>query len=202
MDADALLMQKVRDGDDRAFDLLINRYKKPLINFIYRMIHDPAMAEELAQEVFVKIYLARRRYTPTARFSTWLFTVATNTTLKQIRKSRRWVREADLDGGGNGSDGGALQRLGAVSSESAFEAVEQAELGELVRRALRQLPEKEQVALTLCKYEECSYQEIAAIMRCSVAAIKTHIHRGKLRLREILLRMERRLDPASPERQV
>lgn len=201
MDADALLMQKVKDGDDRAFDLLINRYKKPLINFVYRMVHDPALAEELAQEVFFRVYLARHRYTPSARFSTWLFTVATNTTLKHLRKSKRWVREAELSGD-SGDGGGALDRLGAVSGEGAFEAVEREELGILVRQALGQLPEKEKVALTLRKYEDCSYQEIAEIMRCSVAAIKTHIHRGKLRLREILLRMERRLDPAASQRQV
>jgi RNA polymerase sigma-70 factor (ECF subfamily) len=191
MDADALLMQRVREGDDEAFDLLMNRYQKPLKNFIYRMISDAALAEELAQDVFVRIYLARNSYVPSARFSTWLFTVATNTTLKHIRKHKRMVREADL-----GRPGGTpLADLGVAGGDSALDLVEKEELGRLVRHALGRLPHKEKTALILRKYQDCSYQEIAEIMKCSVGAIKTHIHRGKLRLRELLLGMEKSLGP-------
>jgi RNA polymerase sigma-70 factor (ECF subfamily) len=191
MDADALLMQRVREGDDEAFDLLMNRYQKPLKNFIYRMIPDAALAEELAQDVFVRIYLARNSYVPSARFSTWLFTVATNTTLKHIRKHKRMVREADL-----GRPGGTpLADLGVAGGDSALDLVEKEELGRLVRHALGRLPHKEKTALILRKYQDCSYQEIAEIMKCSVGAIKTHIHRGKLRLRELLLGMEKSLGP-------
>ena len=193
MDADALLMQQVRDGDAGAFDLLMNRYQRPLKNFIYRMIPDAALAEELAQDVFVRIYLARKSYVPTARFSTWLFKVATNTTLKHIRKNRRMLREADLAR----PDGEApLEALGVAGGDSALDLVEKEELARMVRQALGRLPQKEQVALFLRKYEDYSYQEIAETMKCSVGAIKTYIHRGKLRLRDMLLRMERHLDPA------
>lgn len=197
MDADAMLMLRVRDGDDAAFDLLMTRYQKPLQNFVYRMVPDAALAEELAQDVFVRIYVARKRYVPTAKFTTWLFQVATNTTLKHIRKHKRVLREADLAGAGLE---GPPPELGVAGGASALDRVEQEELARLVRRALGRLPAKEKAALILRKYHDCSYQEIAEIMKCSVGAIKTHIHRGKLRLRELLLGMERRLDAAGAGR--
>ncbi|HOB53172.1 MAG TPA: sigma-70 family RNA polymerase sigma factor [Acidobacteriota bacterium] len=196
MDADAQLMERVRDGDVASFDLLMDRYRKPVINFVYRMVRDAAAAEEIAQDVFVQIYLARTRYTASARFSTWLFKVATNTTLKHIRKHRRMVRESEL---ATNVRERFLDVLTAGENDGAHESLERKELGLLVQQALVALPDKEKVALTLRKYEGCSYQEIADIMKCSVAAIKTHIHRGKLRLRETLLRAESRLDPTATD---
>jgi len=196
MDADAQLMERVRDGDAASFDLLMDRYRRPVVNFVYRMVRDAAAAEEIAQDVFVQIYLARKRYTASARFSTWLFKVATNTTLKHIRKHRRVVRESEL---ATETRERFLDLLTAGESDGAHESLERKELGLLVQQALVALPDKEKVALTLRKYEGCSYQEIADIMKCSVAAIKTHIHRGKLRLRETLLRAERRLDPTATD---
>ncbi|HQF86247.1 MAG TPA: sigma-70 family RNA polymerase sigma factor [Acidobacteriota bacterium] len=189
-------MERVRDGDTASFDLLMNRYRRPVVNFVYRMVRDAAAAEEIAQDVFVQIYLARKRYTASARFSTWLFKVATNTTLKHIRKQRRVVRESEL---ATETRERFLDLLTAGENDGAHEALERKELGLLVQQALVALPDKEKVALTLRKYEGCSYQEIADIMTCSVAAIKTHIHRGKLRLRETLLRAERRLDPTATD---
>ena len=194
MDDDAKLMERVRDGDEAAFDALMNRYKKPVLNFIYRMVRDASVAEELAQEVFVKIYMARHRYRATAKFSTWLFKVATTTTLKHIRKHSRIVRQSELDSG-EGAE--RYYCLGVDERPDALAVVEQRELMQLVRQALAELPEKEQLAISLRKYENFSYREIADIMRCSVGAIKTHIHRGKLRLRDALLKRERCLDPAS-----
>ncbi|HNR37449.1 MAG TPA: sigma-70 family RNA polymerase sigma factor [Acidobacteriota bacterium] len=196
MDADAQLMERVRDGDTASFDLLMDRYRRPVINFVYRMVRDAAAAEEIAQDVFVQIYLARKRYTASARFSTWLFKVATNTTLKHIRKHRRVVRESEL---ATETRERFLDLLTAGENDGAHESLERKELGLLVQQALVALPDKEKVALTLRKYEGCSYQEIADIMKCSVAAIKTHIHRGKLRLRETLLRAESRLDPTATD---
>lgn len=196
MDADAQLMERVRDGDTASFDLLMDRYRRPVINFVYRMVRDAAAAEEIAQDVFVQIYLARKRYTASARFSTWLFKVATNTTLKHIRKHRRVVRESEL---ASETRERFLDLLTAGENDGAHESLERKELGLLVQQALVALPDKEKVALTLRKYEGCSYQEIADIMKCSVAAIKTHIHRGKLRLRETLLRAESRLDPTATD---
>lgn len=196
MDADAQLMERVRDGDTASFDLLMDRYRRPVVNFVYRMIRDAAAAEEIAQDVFVQIYLARKRYTASARFSTWLFKVATNTTLKHIRKHRRVVRESEL---ATETRERFLALLAAGENDGAHETLERKELGLLVQQALVALPDKEKVALTLRKYEGYSYQEIADIMKCSVAAIKTHIHRGKLRLRETLLRTESRLDPTATD---
>jgi len=201
MDEDALLMQKVREDDDGAFDLLMNRYKRPLLNFIYRMIQDASIAEELAQDVFVRIYMARKRYQPTARFSTWLFKVATNTTLKHIRKNSRIILQAELES--NEDEGtGRFYKISIDTGTNAYQRVERKEMAGLVRKALNRLPEKEKMALSLRKYDDFSYKEIADIMKCSVGAIKTYIHRGKLKLREALLRMEKNLEPASSAKRV
>lgn len=197
MDEDARLMMKVRDGDEAAFDLLMNRHKKPLLNFIYRMVPVASLAEELAQDVFVRVYLARKSYAPTAKFSTWLFQIASNTTRKHIRKNRHFVLESELTRDSEGSTPSFRQPAAAAD---AFEVLASRERGEMVRRALAALPAKEKMALTLRKHQECSYQEIAQIMKCSVGAIKTYLHRGKSRMREALVAMERRWEPATPER--
>lgn len=196
-DPDALLMMQVRDGNDAAFDGLMNRYKKPLMNFIFRMVQDSSLAEELAQDVFVRIYLARKRYRPDAKFSTWMFSIATNTTLKHIRKNRRLIREVDLQ---NPHDPEAPFFDSVPGSSDAHQVLQEKELLLLLQQALASLPGKERAALALRKDQGCSYQEIADIMRCSVGAIKTYIHRGKLRLREVFALPPARLDSA-PERQ-
>jgi RNA polymerase sigma-70 factor (ECF subfamily) len=201
MDEDARLMEQVKNGDTAAFDLLMNRYKKPVLNFIYRMVPDVATAEELAQDVFVRIYMARARYRPRARFSTWLFKIATNTTLKYIRKNRRLIRQSEMDRPGDEGTG-RFYKLSVDPGDSALEKVERKEMTEMIRVALRELPEKERMALSLRKYEEFSYKEIAAIMKCSVGAIKTYIHRGKLRLRDVIRNMERPLEPAPATKKV
>lgn len=198
MDDDARLMQQVGLGDDAAFEELMNRHKRPLIRFIYRIVHNESMAEELAQDAFVRVYLHREKYRPQAKFSTWLFTIATNNTIKFLRKEKRWVHMDDA----KTASGAPAMECAASQCSSAAERVQEEEMAVLVRRALSKLPVQERTAIVLRKYQDCSYQEIADVMKCSLGAIKTYIHRGKLRLKEILTKMERSLDPASTERQV
>lgn len=197
MDADAELMVRVREGDDGAFNTLMTRYRKPVINFVYRLVQNGSAAEEIAQDVFVNIYLARQRYEPTARFSTWLFTVATNMALKHLKRKKRWISESEAD-----PDAGRTYAAHPEGKPSALDRVVDRELAVLVREAVRNLPEKERTAIVLCKYHDFSYQEIAQIMKCSLGAIKTHIHRGKLRLRDMLRKMGLAVEGPATEREV
>ncbi|MBP7865299.1 MAG: sigma-70 family RNA polymerase sigma factor [Acidobacteria bacterium] len=197
MDADAQLMVRVRDGDDGAFNALMTRYRKPVINFVYRLVQNGSAAEEIAQDVFVNIYLARHRYEPTARFSTWLFTVATNMSLKHLKRKKRWISESEAD-----PEAGRTYAAHPEGNPSALDRVVDRELADLVREAVRNLPEKERTAIVLCKYHDFSYQEIAQIMKCSLGAIKTHIHRGKLRLRDMLRKMGLAVEGPAAEREV
>jgi RNA polymerase sigma-70 factor (ECF subfamily) len=197
MDADAQLMVRVRDGDDGAFNALMTRYRKPVINFVYRLVQNGSAAEEIAQDVFVNIYLARHRYEPTARFSTWLFTVATNMSLKHLKRKKRWISESEAD-----PEAGRTYADHPEGNPSALDRVVDRELADLVREAVRNLPEKERTAIVLCKYHDFSYQEIAQIMKCSLGAIKTHIHRGKLRLRDMLRKMGLAVECSAAEREV
>lgn len=182
MDEDARLMLRVKEGDDLALDELMTRYRRPLVNFIFRLVHDAGEAEELAQDVFVRVYFSRDRYEPKAKFSTWLFAIASNASFKHLRSRKRLVAQSELDT----SEGPSWEERWSDSGMDAQEKLEREDMAKLVRRSLADLPERERTALTLRKYHDFSYQEIADIMRCSLAAIKTYIHRGKLRLKDSL----------------
>src|ERR1700683_4463089 len=92
--SDVQLMLDVKAGDDRSFDLLLRKYRTPLVNFLYRMVRDAATAEDLAQEVFIRVYRAREEYAPSAKFTTWMFRIATNLALNSLRDNRH--RRADI----------------------------------------------------------------------------------------------------------
>src|SRR5208283_800268 len=95
--SDVQLMLDVKAGDDASFDFLLQKYRSPLVNFLYRMVRDTATAEDLAQEVFLRVYRARKQYTPSAKFTTWLFRIATNLALNSVRDNRYRKLETSLD---------------------------------------------------------------------------------------------------------
>src|SRR5208283_2658503 len=95
--SDVQLMLDVKAGDDASFDFLLQKYRSPLVNFLYRMVRDTATAEDLAQEVFLRVYRARKQYTPSAKFTTWLFRIATNLALNSVRDTRYQKMEVSLD---------------------------------------------------------------------------------------------------------
>ena len=177
MDAVAALMVRVREGDDGAFAELLGRYRQSAVNFAYRLVQNAAVAEEIAQDAFVNIYHARSRYEPTAKFNTWLFTVVTNLSLKHLQRKRRWLAVSEAD------EASARKYEDCPSAEkSPLDGMVEREAAVSVRQAVKALPDKERTAIVLHKYHGKSYQDIAAIMKCSLGAVKTHIHRGKLRL--------------------
>jgi len=184
-DPDAELMVAFQQGDGTAFEQLLDKYHRPIVNFIYKIVNNAAEAEELAQEVFLRIYRSRQRYQPRARFAAWIYRIATNVSYKEAGRKHRmrlWSRN-------NNSHEETLpvEEVVRDPAPDAEGRLISSELGDVIRRAIGLLPRKEKVALILRRYEELSYREIAEIMDCTEAAVKTYIHRGKLHVRDQIL---------------
>lgn len=183
---DAELMLRVKAGDAASFAMLLERYRRPVINFLNRMLQDQAMAEELAQEVFLRVYKARRRYVPDARFTTWLFRIATNLALNAVRDSRAKCSSAvpieELDSGVAG-------RLRDPQRTAEQEMIAQ-ECVRQIREAVWALPEKQRLAVILHKYHEMDYVQIARILGCSTSALRSLLFRAyealRVRLRPLV----------------
>jgi RNA polymerase sigma-70 factor, ECF subfamily len=176
LDRDADLMLGVREGDPACFGQLLNRHRGPIIHFFYRMVQNQAVAEELAQEVFLRVYRSRETYEPTAKFTTWLFRIATHLGLNWIRDRRHERGNVSLDKDETPS------RLSAGARNMEQELVYQARLGE-VRHAIATLPSKQRAAVIMHKYKELEYAQIAEALRCSEGAVKSLLFRAYESLR-------------------
>jgi len=182
-DPDAALMVAFQKGAEDAFEQLLDKYHRPIVNFIYKIVNNRGEAEELAQDVFLRVYRARDRYEPRARFAAWIYRIATNVSFKAANRARRLQFWSP-----NPRDGALTVREAFPDYRPSAEArLVEAERGEAVRRAIRGLPKKEKLAIILRRYEGLSYKEIAEVMNCTEAAVKTYLHRGKLHLRETVL---------------
>jgi len=181
LDPDVRLMLQVRDDNAAAFEELVLRYQTRLISVLEHLVPSREQAEDLAQEVFLRVFRARKTYEPGARFSTWLFTIANNVASNALRSiSRR--REIHLDYGN--SDMKPLEQLAAAkSSLMPARQLDNSERAELVRAAINQLNERQRMALLLAKFEGLSYAEIADTMGMSVKAIKSLLSRARNNLR-------------------
>jgi len=179
LDADAELMARLREGDPASFGLLLERHRAPVIHFLYRMVQNQAVAEELAQEVFLRVYKSRASYQPAAKFTTWLFRIATHLGLNWIRDGRSEKCQQSLDEGTPQGAGRQVRDRGPTVEE---ELVHQAKLRE-VRRAIQSLPAKQRAAVMLHKYEEMEYAQIAIVLSCSQSAVKSLLFRAYEALR-------------------
>jgi RNA polymerase sigma-70 factor (ECF subfamily) len=179
--SDVQLMLDVKAGDEASFDFLLQKYRMPLVNFLYRMVRDTATAEDLAQEVFLRVYRARKQYTPSAKFTTWLFRIATNLALNSVRDNRYHKLETSLDATAE-DDSAPLMELRSPDMRIDEHLMERAR-AEIIRRAIWSLPEKQRAAVLLHKYEEMDYGEIAKIMECSESALKSLLFRAYETLR-------------------
>jgi RNA polymerase sigma-70 factor (ECF subfamily) len=184
-------MLRFKAGDLEAFEVLFARHVRAVVNFAYRFVRSRAVAEELAQEVFLRVHDSAAGYRPEAKFTTWLYRIATNVCLNEVRKPRfRAVHESiDGDPSGDGSEPMDLPDSGRDGPERVLQkrAVAQA-----LKEALDRLPEKQRVAFVLGKYQELSYAEISEVMQISEKAVKSLIHRAKEALAQ-------RLRPLLPE---
>jgi RNA polymerase sigma-70 factor (ECF subfamily) len=173
-------MLDVKAGDDASFNLLLQKYRTPLINFLFRMVRDSATAEDLAQEVFLRVYRARKQYSPSAKFTTWLFRIATNLALNSVRDNRH--RQMDVSIDASVEDDEAPLQLPAREMRIDEHMIER-DRAEFIRQAISSLPEKQRAAVLLHKYEEMDYAEIAKILECSESALKSLLFRAYETLR-------------------
>ena len=180
---DVQLMLDVKAGDEQSFELLLRKYRTPLVNFLYRMVRDSAAAEDLAQEVFLRVYRARKEYAPSAKFTTWMFRIATNLALNSVRDNRHRKMEISVD-----------QTVETIEEEQRpmelpdrTPSIEQQLVAqarsEMILRAIHALPEKQRAAVLLHKYQELDYDEIARILECSESALKSLLFRAYETLR-------------------
>lgn len=184
-DPDAALMLRVKDGDREAFETLVEKYKQPVVNLIYRTLPDATEAEDIAQHAFVQVYKSAHRYQPAAKFSTWLFTIARNLCLNEIRRRSRHPADS-LDATSTENDDQPLHQYEDRKNFSPPDALLQDELEEKIETALSALPEKQRTALLLCRQEDVSYEEMAKILDCSLSATKSLIHRARETLKSQL----------------
>ncbi len=184
-DPDAVLMLRVKQGDKAAFTLLVEKYKQPVINLIARMLRDETEAEDLAQNVFVQVYKSAHRYRTSAKFSTWLFTIARNICFNEIRRRSRHPAES-LDAPHPEQADQPLHQFEDRKTFSPPDSLLHAELAQKIEGALAELPEKQRTAILLCRQEELSYEDIAKVLGCSLSATKSLIHRGRETLKQKL----------------
>jgi RNA polymerase sigma-70 factor (ECF subfamily) len=178
LDPDAALMLRVKQGDAAAFTQLVDKYKQPVMNLAYRTLRDVTEAEDLAQNVFVQVYKSAGRYQPAAKFSTWLFTIARNLCLNEIRRRSRHPAES-LDQTHAEADDQPLHQVEDKRVAAPPEQLLHSELEQKITDALAELPENQRTALLFCRQEELSYEEIAKVLGCSLSATKSLIHRGR-----------------------
>jgi RNA polymerase sigma-70 factor (ECF subfamily) len=180
---DVQLMLDVKAGDERSFELLLRKYRIPLVNFMYRMVRDSGQAEDLAQEVFLRVYRARQEYAPSAKFTTWMFRIATNLALNWVRDNRHQRMDISIDQPVD-SGGGEIQPMDVPDHTP---SIEQELVGrtrsDIILGAIYSLPEKQRIAVLLHKYEDLEYDEIAKILECSVSALKSLLFRAYETLR-------------------
>lgn len=184
-DPDAVLMLRVKRGDRAAFTELVGKYQQHVMNFIFRTLRDEAEAEDLAQNVFVQVWKSRARYQRTAKFSTWLFTIARNLCLNELRRRSRHPAESIEETHMEHEDQ-PRQQFEDKSHIGAPDRLLHGELAQKIEEALAELPENQRTAILLCRQEELSYEEIAQVLDCSLSATKSLIHRGREALKEKL----------------
>jgi len=193
--SDVQLMLETKAGDDSSFELLLQRYRTPVINFLFRIVRDSATAEDLAQEVFIRVYRARESYAPSAKFTTWLFRIASNLALNRLRDSRHQQMEVSLDAPAGEED--SAMELPARELRVDQMMVERDRV-KLIRCAIDSLPEKQRVAVLLHKYEEMDYVEIAKVLDCTEAALKSLLFRAYETLRVQLAPLVGGAEPPAP----
>ena len=179
LDYDAELMLRVKEGDAASFDVLLQKHRSAVVHFLYRMVLNQAVAEELAQEVFLRVYRSRSTYEPTAKFTTWLFRIATHLALNALRDNKNERFQDRLD-----DDTSDLPIRQVSDSRPTVEQnmLYQARLAE-VRKAVSMLPEKQRAAVLMHKYEEMEYSQIAKVLGCSESAVKSLLFRAYESLR-------------------
>jgi RNA polymerase sigma-70 factor (ECF subfamily) len=182
---DAEIMLRVKAGDESAFVYLVQKYRRPMVSFMYRMARNSAAAEDLAQEVFLRIYRSREGYEASAKFTTWLYRIATNLAVNYARDTRheRPENTVSLD---EPDDRTGRTLDVADGSLTAEETIVRRERLAAIRRRVQALPERQQMAVVMHKYQQMDYRQIAEVLKLSESATKSLLFRAYETLREQL----------------
>jgi RNA polymerase sigma-70 factor, ECF subfamily len=183
--ADAEVMLRVKAGDQSAFDYLVQKYRRSMVSFMYRMAHNSAAAEDLAQEVFLRVYRSRDSYEASAKFTTWLYRIATNLAVNHARDTRHERPELTVSLDEPDDESGATLELpdGKLTAE---QSMVQRERMLAIRRKVEALPELQRLAVIMHKYQQMDYKQIAEVLKKSESATKSLLFRAYETLREQL----------------
>jgi RNA polymerase sigma-70 factor (ECF subfamily) len=186
-DPDTRLMLGVRDDEPGAFEELVARYQTRLVGIMHHLVGNADEAEDLAQEVFLRVYRARKKYRARCKFSTWLFTIANNLALNALR-SRQRKPAVSLNTRDSGPLGArpAEQLVTASSGNQPIRRIQRDELATVIRQAVDKLNERQRLAVILNKFEDMNYAEIAEVMGLTVKAVKSLLCRARMNLRDAL----------------
>lgn len=179
-------MLRVREEDVPSFELLLSRHRTPVVRHLYRMVHNQTVAEELAQDVFVRVYRSRLRYEPSAKFTTWLFHIATNVALNWMRDTRKHQVEVHTDWQSQDAQRFELPDLRPLPDETLVRRHRAAE----IRSVIQALPGKQRAAVLMHKYEGMEYSQIAQVLECSIPALKSLLFRAYTTLRRRLSHLD------------
>ena len=185
LDYDAELMLRVKEGDGASFGVLLQKHRTPVIHFIYRLVQDPAVAEELAQEAFLRVYRSRESYEPTAKFTTWLFRIATHLALNWLRDEKHERAQERMD---EATDDFPARQISDRRPSIEQQLIAGDKVAE-IRRAIAALPGNQRAAVLMHKYEEMEYSQIARVLSCSESAVKSLLFRAYETLRMRLAHM-------------
>lgn len=182
---DAEIMLRVRDGDDEGFEILIEKYRKPILHFMFRMVRNQAVAEELAQEAFLRVYRSRQTYRAEARFSTWLYRIAANLGVNYARdtKYERAAQNVYLDQ--PDPETGVHPEVADKSLTVEQELVREERM-RAIRERVMALPERQRAAVLMHKYQGMDYKQIGEVLRLSESATKSLLFRAYQQLRQTL----------------
>jgi RNA polymerase sigma-70 factor (ECF subfamily) len=182
---DADVMLRVKAGDQSAFDFLVQKYRRPLVSFMYRMARNTAAAEDLAQEVFLRVYRSRQSYEASAKFTTWLYRIATNLAVNHARDTRKERPEVMVSLDEPDEETGTTMDV-ADSKMSAEESLVRRERMLAIRSKVEALPERQKLAVIMHKYQQMDYKQIADVLKLSESATKSLLFRAYQTLREQL----------------
>jgi RNA polymerase sigma-70 factor (ECF subfamily) len=183
--SDAQVMLRVKAGDQSAFDYLVQKYRRPLVSFMYRMARNTAAAEDLAQEVFLRVYRSRANYEASAKFTTWLYRIATNLAVNHARDTRHERPEVTVSLDEPNEDTGATLEL-PDANLTVEQAMVRRERMLAIRSKVEALPEQQRMAVIMHKYQQMDYKQIAEVLKKSESATKSLLFRAYETLREQL----------------
>lgn len=183
-DTDIILMQRIKSGDIQSFDKLLERHHKRVLNIVYKYIGNKQSAEDLVQEVFLRIYKSRHSYKPKAKFTTWLYEIVKNLCLQELKKKSNKTYSIEAN-----QENPKMNHIANLQNPGALppEIIEKEEITLLIKEVIDSLPPNQRMAVVLNKYEDLSYQEIADSMAISMKAVKSLLSRARMNIKEKLL---------------